>query len=132
MPALKAFHHIGLTVSDIEASIPWYVEVFGLKKAWEEKHYPDGPGYAVVLSHPLGFNISLDHHPENPGEPFDEKRCGLDHLSFVVADRAALEEWEAHLSNLGVQHSPITDMEWGSELVFRDPDNIQLELIALA
>jgi hypothetical protein len=28
------------------------------------------------------------HHQANPGQPFDESRTGLDHISFGVASRA--------------------------------------------
>jgi hypothetical protein len=31
-----------------------------------------------------------------------------------------------------VTHSPITDHEWGSSLNFRDPDDMQLQLITFA
>jgi len=71
-------------------------------------------------------------HPDNAGEPFSEKRAGLDHVGFLVASRAELEAWEAHLRKLGVVHSPITDQERGSILVFRDSDNIQLDILAFA
>jgi glyoxylase I family protein len=47
-----------------------------------------------------------------------------------VPSRADLETWQAHLQQLGVTHSPIADRPYGSVLVFRDPDNIQLELFA--
>ena len=129
-PELRTIHHVALTVRDIETSVRWYVDVFGVTRSYDEPHYPDGPGYGVILSHPQGFNIGLDHHPDNAGEPFSEKRAGLDHVGFLVASRADLDTWEAHLRELGVEHSPITDQEWGSILVFRDPDNIQLELVA--
>jgi hypothetical protein len=31
--------------------------------------------------------MGLVEHPDNPGEPFDERRTGLDHMSFAVATR---------------------------------------------
>jgi hypothetical protein len=34
------------------------------------------------------------------------------------------------LRDRGVPVSPISDQPWGSVLVFRDPDNVQLELCA--
>lgn len=132
MPTMTAIHHVGLTVTDIEASIPWYMRVLGLTKLGEELHHPDGPGYVLILNHPAGFNVGLDHHPDNPGEPFSEHRTGLDHIGFHVANRAELEAWEIHLGELGVAHAPIVDKEWGSFLVFRDPDNIQLAFNTLA
>jgi hypothetical protein len=45
-----------------------------------------------------------------------------------VRDRAELQSWLDHLDSCGVTHSGITDMPYGSVVVFRDPDNIQLEL----
>lgn len=57
-------------------------------------------------------------------------RTGLDHVGLAVASRAELEGWQRHLAELGVSHSPIADRPYGSVLVFRDPDNIQLELFA--
>jgi catechol 2,3-dioxygenase-like lactoylglutathione lyase family enzyme len=56
---------------------------------------------------------------------------GLDHLSFAVPDRGALERWCERLEELGVDHSPVAEAESIADaavVVFRDPDNIQLEL----
>ena len=61
-----------------------------------------------------------------PG-PFDERRSGLDHLSFAVADRAALEAWVVRLDAHGVVHSDIVSGATGDLVPFRDPDNIALE-----
>ena len=59
---------------------------------------------------------------------FDEQRVSLDHLAFSVADRDELQRWVTHLEAHGVTHSGILDIGYGPTLVFRDPDNIQLEL----
>jgi catechol 2,3-dioxygenase-like lactoylglutathione lyase family enzyme len=69
------------------------------------------------------------------GQRFDERRTGLDHISFGVADRASLDVWASGLDELGIEHSSVIDAEKPmpySVVVFRDPDNIQLELIYLA
>jgi catechol 2,3-dioxygenase-like lactoylglutathione lyase family enzyme len=58
----------------------------------------------------------------------------LDHVSFGVSGRPALEAWVAWLDELGVEHTGIVDevdpIRY-STVVFRDPDNIQLELLAM-
>jgi catechol-2,3-dioxygenase len=46
----------------------------------------------------------------------------------AVADRDELQRWVTYLEAKGVAHWGITDMWYGPTLVFRDPDNIQLEL----
>lgn len=82
-----------------------------------------------------GTAIGLHHHDANPGQPFDEGRTGLDHISFGVADRASLDAWASWLDELGIEHSGVIDTDKPmpySVLVFRDPDNIQLELFYMA
>ena len=77
-----------------------------------------------------GLFLGLHEHEHNDGRRFDETRTGLDHVSIAVPDRAALQAWQATLAAKGVTHSPISDQPWGSVVVFRDPDNIQLEFCA--
>jgi hypothetical protein len=38
-----------------------------------------------------------------------------------------LQGWEARLKEIGVTYSPITETPIGTVIVFRDPDDIQLE-----
>jgi catechol 2,3-dioxygenase-like lactoylglutathione lyase family enzyme len=131
MPTISAIHHISLTVSEIERSVSWYTDVLGLTKLMDEVH-PDGSGYAVVLGKAdWSLCVGLHVHATNGGERFAEQRTGMDHVSFLVSSRAELDEWEARLTDLDVAHSAVNDQDGYSVVVFRDPDNIQLELVAL-
>ena len=131
MPTIAGIHHISITVPDIEKSVPWYSEVLGLETLMDEQH-PNDDGYAVVLGTPdWRFCVGLHTHPRTEGEGFHEIRTGLDHVAFLVSGHAELEAWEARLTELGVEHSPIADREGYAVLVFRDPDNTQLEFICL-
>ena len=128
MPEMGPVHHLALTVRNLDTSVPWYARLFGLTTVMEE-HYEGGG--AVILRHPTsGLFIGLHRHAGGDGEPFAETRTGLDHASFAVPSWADLVAWQEHLEALGVRHSSITDRPYGSVLVFRDPDNIQLELFA--
>ena len=99
-------------------------------------HGAEQGGYAVVLTEPRsGIALGLHHHEANPGQSFDERRTGLDHISFAVAGRADLDAWARWLDSLGVENSGVVDTDNPvpySVVVFRDPDNIQLELIYMA
>ena len=131
MPEISGIHHVSVTVTDIERSVLWYCEVLGLTKLMEEPH-PDGTGYAVVLGKPdWSMCVGLHVHPTNEKERFSETRTGLDHVGFMVSGHADLEAWESRLTELRVEHSPINDKEGYSVLVFRDPDNVQLEFISM-
>jgi glyoxylase I family protein len=131
MTSPLSIHHISLTVSEIDRSVAWYAAVLGLTTLMNEEH-PDGGGYGVVLGHPdWSMCVGLHVHAANGGEAFAEHRTGLDHVSFLVSDRAELDTWDARLTDMGVAHSPVTDCDGYSVLVFRDPDNIQLEFVCL-
>ncbi|MGC8464090.1 MAG: VOC family protein [Acidimicrobiales bacterium] len=118
--------HLDLSVSDVEVSAAWYEQVLGLRRL----RRVDFPQRAmIVLRHDAsGLVVGLNQHQGFPGELFDERRAGLDHVGFAVGRRQDLDSWQRHLAALGVEHSPVADTEMGSALVFRDPDHIQLEL----
>jgi len=135
-PTTTGFDHFAPTVSDAEASAAWYAEVFGLERlpAKVPHHGETSPGYAILLRDPQTNALVGIHQHDHPHEgPFDERRSGLDHMAWGVETRQELERWARWLDELDVQHSGITDVTGQrsySVIVFRDPDNIQLELIA--
>jgi catechol 2,3-dioxygenase-like lactoylglutathione lyase family enzyme len=75
--------------------------------------------------------VSVLSHDELLNGAFDERRVGLDHLGFKVADRDELDRWVTHFDAKGVSHSGVIDIGFGPTVVFRDSDNIQLELFVL-
>jgi glyoxylase I family protein len=123
MPELKGFSHVDLTVSDRERAAAWWQDVIGFTLL----HHQRGESFdCLTLGHPTGLVVSVLTHDEPVSGAFDERRVGLDHLAFEVADREELQRWVAHLDAKGVVHSGIID-GFGPTVVFRDPDNIQLE-----
>ncbi|HEX2281830.1 MAG TPA: VOC family protein [Thermomicrobiales bacterium] len=137
-PTRPHLHHIAITVTDLEASIAWYERVFGVAFRMEVPH-PGGTG-KILADEEMQLVFALHRHEANGGEPFTETRTGLDHVGLGVPSRADLEGWQTHLDAQGVRRapmanqpctqSPIEDHFFGSILVFRDPDNVQIELFA--
>jgi catechol-2,3-dioxygenase len=124
-PELEGFSHIDLTVSDRERAAAWWQDVMGFSVVNRLR----GQSWDVVsLIHPSGLVVSVMTHDEPLSDSFDERRVGLDHFALRVADQSDLERWVSHLNAKGIAHSGIIDMGFGPTLVFRDPDNIQLEL----
>ena len=129
MAEITGVHHLALTVRDMAKSTAWYEDLFGLTKVMEMEEPPGRP--VTLLMHPgTQFFIGLHTHGENDGADFSEFRTGLDHVGLAVDSRAELEAWRVRIEERGITHSPIADRPYGSVLVFRDPDNIQLELYA--
>jgi len=85
------------------------------------------------LRHPdAGITLTLTAHDGAAGDRFDERRTGMDHVSFAVPTMEALLEFKERFAEEGVDHSEIrpTASGAGGMITFRDPDNIQLEVFA--
>ncbi len=128
--ATGAVHHLRLTDSDVARSRAFYTEVLGFR------HVMDLPAGVFLSNGSVGLGIGPSPDPARApsDDRFDEARVGLDHVSFGVASREALEGARRLLDERGVPHGEITDLGEAFGLyilAFRDPDNIQLELTAL-
>ena len=125
MPSITGGHHIALTVTDADRSAKWYSGLLGMSELMAGE---DETVKVRVLTDPgSGWLLGLRQYHGRDGDGFDEFRTGMDHFAFGVENRAALEEWERELSARGITYTPITETPIGSVIVFRDPDNIQLE-----
>lgn len=124
-PTFLGLHHLSLTVSELDRSVPWYRDLLGFELIGENWH---DDGRTVVLSQPTsGLVLLLQQHKAHEGSGFSEHRPGLDHLSFRVPDRQALEAWRSRLTAASVDVQPVIVETYGTVLIFRDPDRIQLE-----
>ncbi len=127
MPEITGADHVAFTVSDVERSSAWYCDLLGLVQVLAGDD--DVVSYRVLRHQASGWVTGLRQYHSRPGGAFDEFRTGLDHFAFAVADRAALEAWEAELRRRGdIDFTPIAETPIGTVIVFRDPDGIQLEL----
>ena len=125
MADFPALTHVALTVSDLGRSREWYRSLIGADPVLDE---PADAFYHVVWLLGNGTLLGIHEHPKlSSTDPFDERRPGLDHVSFGCANRAELEKWESKLDELGIKHGGIKDATYGSGLSFRDPDNNALE-----
>jgi len=133
-PPTLGLHHFSPTVSDVECSAEWYERVFGLQRLDRiaPHHGDEDGGYAVLLVDPAaGYLVGLHHHRDAVPGRFDERRVGLDHVAWAVAERSDLDAWVAWLDRNEIAHSGVIDTSGASPysvVVFRDPDGIQLEL----
>ena len=139
--SLGPVHHLRLTVTDVQRSRAFYTELLGFQIAMDTPPPPGDPHHDLTADLLQGGivmvngDLLLGLRPvdaERAGDRFDPFRCGLDHLSFSVADRAELEAAARTFAERGVEHSDITDLPpFGiAVLPFKDPDGMALELTA--
>jgi catechol 2,3-dioxygenase-like lactoylglutathione lyase family enzyme len=139
MVQISGCHHLRLTVTDIARSKAFYTEVLGFQVVAESPGDPSDPSVrqdpeqlygGVVMaagSAVLGLRPVAD-----PADAFESERVGLDHLSFTVESRAALEAARAAFAERGLTHGEIKELAgYGIAILsVNDPDGIHLELTA--
>lgn len=112
--------HIKLTVRDLAISTEFYTKLPGFKVVAERDDF-------VMLSN-NSLTLGLITHKVANSNIFDEKNVGLDHFAFELESFDALNEAIEFLDKQNIEHSPIQKLSNNTHIiVFRDPDNIQLE-----
>lgn len=97
--------YVGLRVTDLDRSVRFYTEIFGLKEVARGDNTSTGKGPYVLLRDGFtGQKLELNYYA--PGSRFAtpfEAGEGLDHISFRVED---LNEFVARLRQSGVKDAP--------------------------
>lgn len=126
MPTITGAHHLALTVPDAERSAAWYGDLLGMVQVLGGDS--DGVSFRVLAHPECGWIMGLRSYSDGANDAFDELRTGLDHVAFGVSSADELAAWEAELSARGIPFTPAAATPIGTVVVFRDPDNIQLEM----
>lgn len=128
MVTFAGMQHIHLKVTDIERSVAFYENGFGMQKVMD-KHdgqmailTTDDHGDLLTLS--LG---SIGCDVDGPGRPGDNG--GIDHFGFALPDNTQLDEAVAQVVAAGGALMQITEIAPGWRTAFlRDPDGYALQI----
>ncbi len=126
------FTYVGIQVRNIDRSIAFYRDLFGMEVLHRQEVHETGGEWAELKSHDSSQLLELNWYPEGsrffPG-PYrngDE----LDHLAFECEDVAAAY---AELTAKGAKPAIPPFLEGGTWLAYvQDPDGIWIELFAKA
>jgi catechol 2,3-dioxygenase-like lactoylglutathione lyase family enzyme len=146
---MKALHHVGITVNDLDASIRFYHDVLGLEFSNEPSPWFEGeelsrgvgvPGAALRQVSLLVGDTTLElleyrSPPSETDRPLGSQSRGASHVAFFVDD---IEATKAELEAKGVEfYSPVNVVDEGvlagwRWVYFEDPDGYPLELVEVA
>ena len=127
MLEISNFDHIGIRISDREASIAFY-ELLGFKLIADGGY---DKGHPLVMLHPSGININLlGPATAKPGENVlmdePEKYPGITHLAVKVKDAEATE---AFVTQKDIAITGRREFRGTKTIFIRDPDRNVLELV---
>jgi len=146
---MKAMHHVGITVKNLDASIRFYHGILGLGFVNEPSPWFDAPelGPAVGVPGAALRQVSLalgdttlelleySSPPSGTEKPLLSNNVGASHVAFVVDDirakKAELEEKgiEFYSDVNVVDEGVLAGWRW---VYFEDPDGYPLELVEVA
>jgi methylmalonyl-CoA/ethylmalonyl-CoA epimerase len=125
------FHHGGISVPDLEASIEWWANMLNFVE--EQRIYIDAIPAKVAIIRRGDLRIELFEAEKATPLPGDRRYPNKDvlthgnkHIAFAVRDaRAAAEE----LRSKGADVVFIMDFPWGSNAFIRDNAGNLIELV---
>jgi catechol 2,3-dioxygenase-like lactoylglutathione lyase family enzyme len=141
-PRALGLHHVGITVSDLDHSLRFYAELFGLTVEYAfavgdevsaAARVPGVDARGAVLALPDGGRIELIEYRQPVGQPFGlaNNDVGASHPCVLVDD---LDAAHARLLELGadpftppllIEEGALTGYRW---LYFADLDGLVVEL----
>lgn len=143
MPVSVKFNHVGITVSNLERSVEFYKDAFGLE-AGMVFDITAGPEVAASLDLPehhqrvalipIGAVVLelIEMDPASPRTPTQDE-IGYTYISFAVDD---LDEVHARLAAKGYKwnsqpvsasdHKPVADTKY---CILKDPDGKNIEIM---
>jgi catechol 2,3-dioxygenase-like lactoylglutathione lyase family enzyme len=139
---MKALHHVGITVKDLDASIRFYHDVLGLQFSNEPSPWFDGEELGKAVGVPGGAlrqvslllgdtTLELLEYRSPPSEttgPLASNSLGASHVAFQVDDIEA--KGIAFYSDVNaVDEGVLAGWRW---VYFEDPDGYPLELVEVA
>lgn len=117
LPPMEGLRHVALYVGDVERSVSFYCEVFGMQLEWQ----PD-PENAYLT----GGSDNLAIHAGTVAA-----KTNLDHIGFLVPTMDAVDAWEKRLRDLG--HEPFaaakTHRDGARSFYVPDPDGHVIQVL---
>jgi lactoylglutathione lyase len=127
--AVLGLNHIGLTVSDLDASTAFFVDVLGFRRAGGDPDYP-----ANFVFNGEIFVTLWKVADAGSATAFDRKNnVGLHHMAITMRDLTAL-----HALHETLKTYPGVEIEFGPEflgngptthMMIRDPSGLRLEFV---
>lgn len=130
-----ALHHLDLTVTDVQASKPFYEALLGYMGYVIVDDRPDFVDFKLKApnGHPCFIGIAPASGP-NAGRTHDRYSPGLHHVAWAAEDRDDVDAFYAVLQDIGatILNAPAEYPQYSAgyyAVFFADPDGLKLEYV---
>ena len=129
-PQLPGIHHVTALAGDPQQNIDFYTGVLGLRLVKVTVNFDDPGSYHLYYGDEKGTPGTILTFFAWPGAPRGRSGTGQLTVTSLAVPEGSLGYWKVRLASHHVSHDePISRFEEQS-LAFRDPDGLQLELVA--
>jgi catechol 2,3-dioxygenase-like lactoylglutathione lyase family enzyme len=128
-PSTQGIHHVGLTVSNLEASSNFFVKLLGWEETLRDNNYP-----AIFVTDGKVLITLWEVKSDKPIEFNKNNNIGLHHLALLVEDFDELESIYETLTTNGVKiEFPPEYLREGpaKHMMCYDPSGIRVEFICI-
>lgn len=134
MPVTSGFNHIATLSPDLDRTVCFYQDAFDAEILFEMEAADDHPRMTIIG---LGGGAALNIFEVTPEEIIGDRRLqggrgAIDHYGLAVESRAVLERVKGRLVAAGAEIGEIQRLGTEWSLFFRDPDGMELEVLAHA
>ncbi|MEF2073161.1 VOC family protein [Consotaella aegiceratis] len=127
---LRGFEHVGMTISNVDATIAFYVDLLGFELV-SRRTGRQGHELLFLQIGDVMLEMVCPATETAPADDVPDGRAGLRHLTFWVDD---VEAMAARLEAAGVEMVVQPRLAENTDIVrkvafCRDPDSIMIELV---
>jgi glyoxalase family protein len=123
---LTGIHHLTAVTADAPGNVDFYTRKLGLRLVKKTVNQDDTSAYHLFYADALGSPGTDITFFDWPATPEIRGTASIVQTAFRVAGEDALRWWDAHLSELGINHSDIAERDGRATIDFDDIEGQRL------
>lgn len=126
----SGLHHVTAVGGDPQRNVDFYLRTLGLRLVKTTVNFDDPGAYHLYYGDGSGRPGTLMTFFPWPDAPRGRRGTGQATTTSFSVPEASIGWWQRHLAEAGVEAGPVVGRDAEEVLTFRDPDGLELALVA--